>query len=223
MVDLFKYSGLLFDGLLVTVGTSVGAAIVMLIIAFSLGIAATLPSAWIRWPVRLVVEFFRGTSCFVQLFWAFYALPFFGVYLEPITVGILTIGINLGCFGSEVVRGAIEAVDKDQLEGAKALNYSRYQTMRYVILPQATVTMIPPLGNLMIELIKTTPLLSLITIADLTFQAQVMRQQTGDTAFAFSIIIICYFLLSSIIAFVASKAEERFDWNLKISFKVKNP
>lgn len=210
MDDLLRYAPLLWEGFLTTLLVTAGAAVIMILTSFIFGIIATSSYSWLRWPVRIIVEFFRGTSCYVQLFWAYFALPLFGVYIDALLVGILVIGMNIGCYGSEVVRGAIIAVSRDQIEGAIALNLSRFHTLRHVILPQAVVTMIPPLGNLSIEMLKITPLVSLITIADLTFQAQVIRQQTSDTLAAYGIILVVYFLLSSAIAGIATLIERHF-------------
>ncbi|MGI8651642.1 MAG: ABC transporter permease subunit [Geodermatophilaceae bacterium] len=94
----------------------------------------------------------------------------------------------MGSYGSEVVRGAIKAIPETQCEATVALNMTGYRRMRSVILPQAVVSMLPPFGNLLIELLKGTSLVSLITIADLTFNGQVLRSVTGDT-----LTVFCWF------------------------------
>ncbi len=193
-----------------------GAGVVMLVSSFAFGIAGASRIIWLKWSVRIIVEFFRGTSAYVQLFWAYFALPFYGIYVDAAVVGILVLGLNVGSFGSEVVRGAILSVPRDQIEGTVALNLSRYQAMRYVVLPQAIINMIPPMGNLAIDLLKITPLVSLITISDLTFQAQVIRQQTSETIITYGFILIVYFLLSSIIVHFVSRVDKYFARGLDI-------
>jgi len=112
-------------------------------------------------------------------------LPLAGFPLDPLTTGILVLGLNVSAYGAEVVRGAILAVPKEQYETAIAINLTPYQRMRHIILPQAIVLMLPTFGNNAIELMKATAIVSLISLSDLTFQAQVIRLQTGNTAFSF--------------------------------------
>ncbi len=129
----------------------------------------------------LYVEIFRGTSALVQLFWLFFVLPQFGVMIDAFAVAVLALGLNVGAYGSEVVRGAIKSVARGQWEASIALNMSRAQMLRRIILPQAFIAMIPPWGNLFIELLKSTALVSLITLSDLAFRAQQMNQTTLKT------------------------------------------
>ena len=153
----------------------------------------------------------------MQLFWIFFVLPFLGIKLEPMTAGILAIGLNMGSYGSEVVRGAVLAVDRGQREASIALNYSRYQTMRYVVIPQAIPVMLPTFGNQGIELLKLTAVVSLITISDLTFSAQLIRTATGLTLEPFLAIMVIYFILSSCIVQLVSFLEKRLNKSRGIS------
>lgn len=207
----------LWRGLVVTVEITALAGLLSIAIAFAAGLARTSKRAWVRWPAAVYVEFFRSTSCYVQLFWLYFALPFFGIYLDAFTVGVVGIGLNVGSFGSEVVRAGILSVSRGQSEAAIALNYTPWQRMRRIILPQALVAMLPPLSNLTIELVKTTPLVSLITIADLTFNAHLFRTQTGETFQAFGGILVVYFVLSSVIAWVFDALERRTKRGLAIT------
>ena len=133
------------------------------------------PRRRVRWLATVYVEVFRGTSALVQLFWLFFVLPQFGLTLAPFLVAVLALGLNVGAYGSEVVRGAILGVPRGQWEATTALNMTRAAALRRIILPQAFVAMIPPWGNLFIELLKATSLVSLITLSDLTFRAQTVE------------------------------------------------
>jgi polar amino acid transport system permease protein len=110
--------------------------------------------------------------------------------------GILALGLNIGSYGSEVVRGAVQAVPQAQYEATVALNMTSYRRMRSVVLPQAVVSMLPPFGNLLIELLKGTSLVSLITIQDLTFRGQILRASTGETATIFLMVLVLYFVMA---------------------------
>lgn len=190
----------LLTGLLVTLQITAGAAVVALAASFLAGLGRLSARKAVRGISRLYVDVFRGTSALVQLFWAFFALPLLGIRLEAVTAGILVLGLNLGSYGSEIVRSAIRNVDRSQHDAAQALNLSRRQTLWRIILPQAALPMIPPFGNLFIELLKGTALVSLISLADLTFQGQTLRTATLRSGEIFALILVLYFLLAQVIA-----------------------
>lgn len=196
MTDILDYLPLLLEGAWVTVQVTAGAALLGLVCAFASGLAAVSGSRAARAVSIVYVEFFRGTSALVQLFWLFFALPLVGIRFEPVAAGIVALGLNIGSYGSEVVRGAIKAIPKTQYEATVALNMTAYRRMRSVVLPQAIVGMLPPFGNLLIELLKGTSLVSLITIADLTFNGQVLRSATGDTLTVFLLVLALYFVMA---------------------------
>jgi polar amino acid transport system permease protein len=169
----------------------------------------------LRWLATAYVELFRGTSALVQLFWLFFVLPHFGITLEPMAVGIAALGLNVGAYGAEVVRGAIGSVTRGQWEAARALNLTRAQTLRRIVLPQAFVAMIPPWGNLFIELLKATSLVSLITLSDLAFKAQQLNQNTLRTAEVFGTVLMMYLGLSVLITIAMRALEARASRGLR--------
>ncbi|MFE0699789.1 ectoine/hydroxyectoine ABC transporter permease subunit EhuC [Streptomyces sp. NPDC058872] len=184
------------EGITMTLLATVLSALLALVLAFALGLASRSPRVLLRGSARVVVEFFRGTSLYVQLFWLFFALPVLGFRLEPLACAVLAFGLNYGAYGAEVVRGAVNAVPKAQWEATVALNMGPWLRMRRVILPQAWVQMIPPFNNLLIQLLKSTPLMSLVTITDLTFQMDQIRSTTGDTAAAYLTLLVVYFVIA---------------------------
>jgi polar amino acid transport system permease protein len=199
----------LLEASIVTVEITFLAAVVGLTFALAAGLGR-LSRIWVvRALARAYVEFFRGTSALVQLFWLFYVLPLFGIFLEPVTVAVVGLGLNVGAYGAEVVRGSILAVDKGQFEAATALNMTRMQSMRRVILPQAVVGMMPPFGNLFIELLKSTSLVSLITITDVTFRAAQLNVLTLRSTELFGIVLNIYFLMALVIIFFMRNVERR--------------
>lgn len=180
----------------VTLVLTLGGAALALVVSFVLGLMSRAPATLPRVVSRVVVEFFRGTSLLVQLLWFFFALPLLGIRLEPLFAGVLALGLNYGAYGAEVVRGAIAAVPKEQREAAIALNLSPAQRMWRVILPQAWVGMIPPFGNLLIQLLKGSALAYLITLTDITFEARTLRDATGDSALAYTTALVLYFVIA---------------------------
>jgi polar amino acid transport system permease protein len=108
-------------------------------------------------------------------------------------------------------------VPREQYEGCKALNLTRFQELRYVILPQAFVLMLPTFGNNAIELLKGTAVVSLISLSDMTFQAQVVRAQTGSTAVPFLTILLLYFAFSTVISNSIKALERRLSRGLDVT------
>lgn len=193
----------LLQGAQVTVEITVLGTFLALVCAFAAGLARLSRLSPVRWFARVYVEIFRGTSLIVQLFWLFFVLPHFGILLEAMTVAVLGLGLNAGAYGAEIVRGSILAVPKGQWEAATALNMSPAQTMRRIVVPQAVRVMLPPFGNLAIELLKGTALVSLITITDLTFRGYQLNTITLRTAEIFSLLLAMYLCMSLVItAFV---------------------
>jgi polar amino acid transport system permease protein len=173
-------------------------------------------SRW--WIVRMIagtyVEVFRGASALIILFWIYYALPFFGVSLDALSAAIIGLGLNSGAYGAEIVRGAILAVPKGQYEASTALNFSPLQRLRYVILPQAVVMMMPPFGNLFIEILKGTSLVSLITLTELTARGKQLATVTFQAIEVFLVILVIYFVLATGISAVMRQIEARLARNL---------
>lgn len=202
----------LLRGAYVTLRLTVISGVLSAVVALIAGLGRLTPSRTVRIVAGLYVEVFRGTSGVVQLFFAFFALPLVGVDLTPMTAGVLALGLNIGAYGAEVVRGAVQALPTGQVEAAIALNMSFLTRLRHVILPQAVVTMVPPFGNLTIELLKGTALVSLITINELTFAAQLIRSRIGRTAEVFAVVLLMYFLMSQVIAMGFRRLERRVDY-----------
>ncbi len=201
MIDWSGYLSLILQGAVVTVQLTVMGSILALIVAFIAGLGRISRFAILRWLATAYIEFFRGTSIFVQLFFAYFVLPFMGISLTPLQAGVLALGLNVGAYAAEVVRGAILSVGREQYEACTALNLSRWQCMRKVILPQALLVMLPTFGNNAIELLKATSVVSLISLADMTFQANIVRSQTGSTLIPFATILFLYFVFALLISF----------------------
>ncbi len=142
------------------------------------------------------IEIFRGTSLLVQLYWIFFVLPLFGITLEKFAAGYIAIAMNTGAYGAELVRGGILSVPRGQWEAALALNMSPAKRMWRIILPQALVNMLPPWGNLMIEVLKGTALVSLISVTDLMFEAKQINASTYLSAQIFGTALIIYYILA---------------------------
>ena len=142
-------------------------------------------------------------------------LPLFGVTLEKFTAGFLAVGLNLGAYGAELVRGSIQSVARGQYEAALALNMSPYKRMVRIIFPQALLIMLPPWGNLLIELLKGTALVSLISVTDLMFEAKQINGSTFLSAESFGTALIIYYLMARLVVSPSMRSFEKF-WARKM-------
>jgi polar amino acid transport system permease protein len=199
----------LLSGLGVTVEVTVLSGALGIALAFVAGVARGSDHRTVRIIAGIYVEVFRGTSAIVQLFWLFFALPLLGISLPPLEAGVVALGLNFGAYGAEVVRGAIHAVPKEQQEGAIALNLTPIQRLRRVTLPQAIPIMLPPFGNLLVELLKGTSLVSLVTLQDLTFKGQIVINTTLRTPDVFAQLLCIYFVLAFGLTRLVRFAESR--------------
>jgi polar amino acid transport system permease protein len=197
-LDLGPWLDDFWSGLWVTIYVTLISAALALVIAFILGLMARLKPIVPRTIARIIIEFFRGTSLLVQLFWIVFALPVvLGiVWDQPVIPAIIAFSLNFGAYGAEVVRGAINAVPSPQWEAGVALNLTSYQRMRRVIIPQAVPLMIPPFNNLLIQLLKSTPLVFLVFVVDFLTVGERYRQAEGHYVFLYAAELVVYFLLA---------------------------
>lgn len=179
-----------------TIQQTLFGAILAICAATIAGLMKVSPNPVVRGVATTYVEFFRGTSLFVQLFWIFFVLPLFGVTLDKYVAGIISLGLNMGAYGAELVRGGIMSVPRGQFEAAVALNMSPRLRMQRIIFPQALLIMLPAWGNLLIELLKASALVSLISVADLMFEARQINSSIFLSAQAFGTAIIIYYVLA---------------------------
>lgn len=187
------------NGTLTTAAQFFLAAAVAIILALIAGLMKLSENAVLRGTANVYIEIFRGTSLLVQLYWIFFVLPLFGITLEKFTAGFVAVGMNLGAYGAELVRGAIQSVPKGQWEAAYSLSMSPAKRMWRIILPQALVIMLPPWGNLLIELLKGTALVALISVADLMFVSRQINGTTFLSAQAFGTALIVYYIFARLI------------------------
>ncbi|HLQ70298.1 MAG TPA: ectoine/hydroxyectoine ABC transporter permease subunit EhuC [Bacillota bacterium] len=201
----------LAQGLNITITILLAAAFFGYLMAFIAGLCR-LSNIWIiRKFTGFYIEIFRGTSLIVQLFWLYYALPIvFGIDLgSDFWVGVAAIALNYGAYMSEIVRGSILAVSSGQSEAATALNMSSFQRMRLIILPQAIRMMLPEFGNYLIQMLKATSLVSLISLSDILYHAEILRgSNITDGPFIYFVVLLFYFVLALPLIWLTRKAEK---------------
>lgn len=190
------YAPMFWEGTIVTVEQTGMGTLLAVIVALIMGFMKMSSFFFIRWPAIVYIEIFRGTSLLVQMYWIFFVLPLFGVTLDKFSAGFIAVGLNLGAYGAELVRGGVQSVPKGQYEAAIALSMHPLTRMRRVIFPQALLNMLPPWGNLLIELLKATALVALISVTDLMFQAKQINSTTFLSAQAFGTALVIYYLIA---------------------------
>ncbi|MEC9491796.1 ectoine/hydroxyectoine ABC transporter permease subunit EhuC [Flexistipes sp.] len=205
-MNWIDYLGPMMDGAWITVKLTFYSTILGAIFSFMFGLGKLSRHWYFKVPSVTYIEVFRGTSLLVQMFWLFYALPLVGQFMgvdtriPPVIAGILALSANIGAYGAEVVRGAIQAVSKKQYEAATALNFTPKQTLWRIALPQAIPEMMPPFGNLAIQNLKDTALVSLITISDLAFVSERLRNLTQESAVVYTLALFMYFGMALVLA-----------------------
>jgi polar amino acid transport system permease protein len=204
------FIALVKGGIQVTIQVTFFSTILAVILGFISGLARMSRYKIIRFISGAYIEIFRGTSLLVQLFWIYFALPIIGIRFSPISTGILAIGLNYGAYCSEIVRSAIQSVPAGQTEACIALNMTKAQRMRRVILPQAFTMMLPNLGNQLIELLKSTSLVSMITLNDLTYQGNILNATTLETTKIYTMLLAIYFIIALPITQCTKFLERKF-------------
>lgn len=199
MSTTMDISLVLLKGIKVTLVVLIFSIIFSTIIALVAGLSRSSSNLLVNKFTGFYVEIFRGTSLIVQLFWFSYALPgLFNIHLgSDIWAGVLAISLNYGAYMSEIVRGSIAAVAPGQTEASIALNMSKFQRMRHVILPQAVRMMLPEYGNYLIQILKATSLVSLIGLTDILYYGNIYRStHLSDAPAVYGIVLVFYFILA---------------------------
>ena len=183
-------------GTVTTVQVLICSTILYVAISMVFGLMRISKNLIIQGVATVYIEFFRGTSLLVQLFWFYYVLPFFGISLEAFIAGVVALGMNFGAYGAEIVRAGVLAVPRGQWEAAQALNFSPFKRIKRIIIPQIFPIILPPAANLTVELLKATSLVALVTVVDLTFEAKQINAITWLSAQCFGTALLIYYIMA---------------------------
>ncbi|WDZ98310.1 amino acid ABC transporter permease [Herbaspirillum sp. WKF16] len=199
----------LASGVAVTVEITAAALVLGCVLGLLVGLGRLSPQRRIIYGIcTFYLTLVRGTPLLVQLFIWFFGLPHFGILLPAYVCGILGLGIYSGAYVSEIVRGAIQSIERGQMEAARSLGLPYKMAMRRVVLPQAFVRMIPPLGNEFIALIKNSALVSLLTIADLMHEGEKIISVTYRSLEVYLVIAAIYLALTSVTTLALRRIEK---------------
>ena len=195
------------------------ATIPLTIVSFALGLVLALFVALARisrvtalsFAARAYVSVIRGTPLLVQLFIVFYALPQFGVVIDPFPSAVIAFSLNVGGYAAEVIRAAILSIPKGQWEAAQTIGMRYPTTLRRIILPQAARTAVPPLSNTLISLVKDTSLASTILVTELLRVAQLAAAPTFDFFALYGVAAVYYWVICVMLTFVQGRLETRLE------------
>ncbi|TMV52254.1 amino acid ABC transporter permease [Paenibacillus mesophilus] len=207
----WEYTGLLLKSLWFTVLYTLGGFALSLVIGTLIAFGQMAKNKPVRYVSLTYLSWFRGTPLLVQLFLLYYGLPIlFGIDTVASVSGIIALGMYSGAYTSQVIRGAIQSIDKGQLEAGRSLGFSYAETMRKVIIPQANVRMLAPMTNELISLTKNSSLLSTITVVELFRQANIIIADTYKTMEFLLAVAILYYLVNNVIGLIGLKLEKRW-------------
>lgn len=196
---------LLLDGFWTTLLATVFGTLVAAVLGLAIAMAGRAPSRLVTVPVKAVMEFIRSTPLIVQLVGA----AAFFTSVEPLTVGIVVLGVHYATYTSEVYRAYIDAVPKGQWEACRALSLTPRRTWQAVILPQAVRNVVPALGNYAIAMFKETPFLAVITVHEMVFQARDYGTKHFVYTEVFTLIGLIFLVASYPTSLLMRKLEKR--------------
>ena len=173
------------------------------------GLAQAYGPKWITRIISVAVACIKGTPMLVQITFAFFLLPQIGIALSAFWTAVLAIGINSSAYLSSVIYAGITAVAPGQIEAAQVLGFSQWQTVRYIVLPQALSIVFPALGNEFVTLVKDSSLASIIGVTELTKEASVMRSRTYDVITTYVLVALIYLVLTGAITLLMNYAQKR--------------
>ena len=199
----------ILEGLGTTATVTVYGLLFAIPFALVFGIAQYLTNGLAHLLVTAVIEFWRSSAVVILLFVFYYALPVIGVTLSALTVSAMVLGLNAGGYASQAVRAGLQALPPGQKEAGAALGLSRASVLFLIELPQALVAMSPTFFNTLIQLIKATALVSLVTLTDMTFRAKEIAQIEYNPVAIYTSLLLAFFVVCYPIALAGRWLEVR--------------
>ena len=200
---------LLLEGTWVTLYVSFFAGIIGTFAGIVIGLLSLSNVKPIEWVIRIYVDFVRGTPLLIQIFLVFFALPMVGITLNEIWAGITALAFNLAGYAAEIVRGGVGAVEKGQTEAAKSIGMTRGKILIYILLPQAARQMVPPFTNEMITMVKSSSLLSVISVYELTRSGQAIISVHFVPFEIYGLLALYYWVMITTLSWLTRRLEAR--------------
>lgn len=209
---IVKVLPLLLEGAAVTVEITALSVGLGFLIGMLVGVARLAKTRLLKWLAMIYIDFIRGTPLLVQIFLIYFALPMItGTRIDPFVAAITACSINSGAYIAEIFRAGIQSIDKGQVEAGRSLGLSWYQTMRYVVMPQAFKRVIPPLGNEFIAMLKDSSLVSVIGFEELTRCGQLIIAKTYNSFEIWMAVAMLYLIMTLTISRLVAFLERRYN------------
>lgn len=206
-IDSFPYvlGGLAHTLLLALVSMGVG-----LFLGFFLSLARTSRLLFLQWPARLYISFMRGVPILVILFLLYFGFPVIGIEFTAVQAALIGFSLNSTAYMAEIFRSSLSSVDIGQWESSKALGLTYWQSMRRIILPQSVRIAIPPLSNVLMDLIKASSLAAMITVPEMFQKARIVGAREFDLLTLLILVALMYWAICSIMAVLQNYLERRY-------------
>ena len=166
-------------------------------------------SLW-RGLSRLYISFMRGTPTLVLLFILYFGFPFIGIYFEAVPAAILGFSLSSSAYIAEIIRSALSAIDKGQWEAGMSLGLSRRRVLLKIIIPQALRIAVPPLSNVVLDLVKGSSLAAMITVPDIFQNAKIVGGRENDYMTMYILVALIYWGICSVYSVLQQKLEKKF-------------
>lgn len=193
------YTSLLWTGVWWTAVLTVSAAAVSFVFGILFAVTVLYAPKAVAWPVRFFMWLFMGTPLLLQLFLIYFGLVQIGIDIPALAAGIVGLGLHFAVYNADILRAGIVAVDPGQAEGARSIGFGRWQTLRYVVVPQAIRNTAPPIGGNMIALLKESSIVSVIGIAELVHSAQLAISETFRPFEFYIAAAVLYYILNLVL------------------------
>lgn len=200
----------ILTGLGLTLLISLVSMVIGLTISLFLALARASKKFWLRWPARVYISFMRGVPILIILFMLYFGFPFIGIEFAAVTAAIIGFSLNSAAYMAEVNRSAIAAIPKGQWESARSLGFSYGKMMRRIILPQASRIAVPPLTNVMLDLIKASSLAAMITVPEIFQLSRIVAGREMDYMTMFILVALVYWAVCSIMTLLQNYLEKRY-------------
>ena len=202
-----KYYTTYIDATVTTLKVSLIALLIGLLLGIVICLAKISTIKVLNVLATIYVEVIRNTPILVQIMIIYFALPEVGISFTPFMSAIIALSINSGAYVSEIFRSGILAIDKGQMEAGRSLGLSYFQTMKFIILPQALKNSLPALGNEFISLVKESSIVYFVGVADIMFAANTVKNATYETFGPYLIAAAIYFIITSVLSFLVKRLE----------------
>ncbi|PYZ92040.1 cysteine ABC transporter permease [Salipaludibacillus keqinensis] len=207
-IESFPY---IMQGIWYTLFISLVSMVIGLVISLFLAIARASEKVWFRWPARLYISFMRGVPILIILFLLYFGFPFIGVEFNAVTAAVIGFSLNSAAYMAEINRSAISAVPRGQWESAQSLGFSYWLMMRRIVLPQASRIAVPPLTNVLLDLIKASSLAAMITVPEIFQMSRIVAGREMDYMTMFILVALIYWGICSVMTVLQNYLEKRYE------------